>query len=55
MQYFLAQAGFDEIEITLQGFTAKQMRRRNLAPGASDQCHLVATARRPAYQQRVAA
>jgi len=47
MKFFLAEAGFEHIEINLEGFTAKQIRRRNLAANASDECHLIATARRP--------
>ncbi len=55
MRYFLAKAGFEQIEIRLEGFTDKQIKRRKLAPHASDECHLIATARRPAMQQKSAA
>lgn len=44
LRFLLARAGFEQIEIWTEGFTEKQMRRRNLSAGASDGCHLVATA-----------
>lgn len=44
LRFVLERAGFEQIRIWTEGFTEKQMRRRNLPPGASDGCHLMATA-----------
>lgn len=55
MQYFLTEAGFESVEIQLEGFTEAQIRRRKIAPDASDGCHLIAMARKPAQVQRKAA
>lgn len=44
LRFLLERAGFEQIHIWTEGFTEKQMRRRNLPPGASDGCHLMATA-----------
>ena len=47
MRFFLEKAGFESIDIRLDGFTAKQNRRRKLKPEASAGCHLIATAMKP--------
>lgn len=44
LRFLLERAGFEKIHIWTEGFTEKQMRRRNLPTGASDGCHLMATA-----------
>jgi predicted SAM-dependent methyltransferase len=54
MRYFLEQAGFAEIEITFEGFSAAQNRRRKLSAEASANCHLIATARKPSGVQPMA-
>ncbi|TWT30852.1 class I SAM-dependent methyltransferase [Blastopirellula retiformator] len=46
MRYFLTQAGFEDIEIQFDRFTDKQIARRKIHPNASDDCHLIATARK---------
>lgn len=48
MRYFLDQAGFEQIETSYASFTLEQLRRRNMDLHASDNCHLVAVARKPA-------
>jgi predicted SAM-dependent methyltransferase len=52
MQFFLEEAGFQDIEIHFEGFTEKQNRRRNLAPIRSQGCHLIATAHKTSVAQR---
>jgi predicted SAM-dependent methyltransferase len=44
LRFLLQRNGFEQIRIWTEGFTEKQMRRRKLPPGASDGCHLMATA-----------
>lgn len=48
IRYFLSRAGFEQIETSFERFTLEQLRRRNMDLHASDNCHLVATARKPA-------
>lgn len=55
MQFFLEDAGFCDVSITFEGFTEKQLRRRNLAANASDNCHLIAVARKHSAANRIAA
>ncbi|MCC9609598.1 hypothetical protein LOC68_04415 [Blastopirellula sp. JC732] len=52
MRFFLTQAGFDEIEISFDRFTDKQIARRKIHPNASDDCHLIAMARKPRAVQQ---
>ena len=55
MSFFLEQAGFGNIQIQMGKFTPKQLIRRNLAPNASDDCHLIATGIKPCALQKMAA
>lgn len=55
MQYFLNEAGFQEITIRLEGFSEEQRQRLNLAVHAADECHLVAVARKAPAIKRLAA
>ena len=55
MRYFLGRAVFQSIDIQFAGFTAAQNRRRQVSAEASCNCHLVATAHKPALQQRMVA
>lgn len=55
MRFFLEESGFCDITITFEGFTEKQLHRRNLAPNASDNCHLIAVARKNSAANRLAA
>ncbi|MCR9291426.1 MAG: hypothetical protein NXI32_01825 [bacterium] len=55
MRFFLAEAGFTEIQIQLQSFSLEQSRRLELSPEASLGCHLIATGRKQTQSCLVAA
>lgn len=55
IQFYLQQAGFDHIRIQFAGFTPEQLKRRNMAEGSTDNCHLIATAQKPACATKLAA
>lgn len=55
MRYFLSEAGFQDIEIWSEGFTQEQMERRGVSPEACNDCHLMATARKTANANSLAA
>ncbi len=55
LRFLLDQAGFEKIQVSLDGFSAAQLRRRKLAPHASDQCHLVALGWKRSEAERAAA